>query len=131
MAQYRTTDCTVTVNDRPAQAVEIRVAGELDRDAAPMLAGVTQYLNDLAPLHVVVELGELSFAGSALPNWLARIRSQLPSRPSVAIRHPQPLVRNVLAITNMADLVDRSRAIDTTSTVARVERPPYQVGTRV
>lgn len=85
-----------------------------------MLAGVTSYLSGLAPVHVVVELGELGFAGSALPNWLARIRSQLQRRPSVAIRHPQPLVGRVLAITNMADLVDDNRSTDKTPTVARV-----------
>ncbi|GIE90921.1 STAS domain-containing protein [Actinoplanes regularis] len=110
MPQYMSSDCTVTVsNPSSAQVVEICVAGELDLDAAPMLAEVTDHLIGLAPLRVVVELGQLGFAGSALPNWLARTQDQLHGRSSLAIRHPQPLISLVLTITEMAHLIDQGR----------------------
>ncbi|GIE85734.1 STAS domain-containing protein [Actinoplanes regularis] len=110
MPLYRSSDCTVTVSNLDsAQVVEICVAGELDLDAAPMLAEVTDHLIGLAPLQVVVELGELAFAGSALPNWLARTQNQMHGRSSLAIRHPQPLVSRVLTLTKMSHLIDHRR----------------------
>jgi anti-anti-sigma factor len=111
MPQFRALDCTVTVSDPSfARMVKICVVGELDLDAIPMLVEVTEHLDAVAPRRIVVELGGLSFAGSALPNWLARMRGRLDGGPSVTVRHPQPLVGRVLAITEMADLIDDSRS---------------------
>ncbi|GAB1694950.1 STAS domain-containing protein [Krasilnikovia sp. M28-CT-15] len=90
--------------------VEIRVVGDLDRDAAPMLIEVADYVSGLAVRQVVVELGRLGFAGSALSNWLASMQNQLPRRSSLAVRHPQPFVGRVLAVTDLAHLVDDGRS---------------------
>jgi anti-anti-sigma regulatory factor len=75
---------------------------------APVLASSIQLLSRMSPTWVVVDVADVTFAGSALPNFLATMRGQLPPGCSLMVRHPRPMLRRVLQATGMTHIVSVS-----------------------
>ena len=99
-------DCTVTVaTSTDLRCAEMRIAGEIDMDATPVLTDALSRLAPLTPDRVLVDLHDVTFAGSVLPNFLATMHAGLPRGTTIEVRHCRPLIRRVLRITGMAAIM--------------------------
>ena len=77
------------------------LAGEIDLDAGPALWGVADHLSAIAPTEVVVDLADVSFACSTLPNFLARVHLTLPRSSALVVCHPPTNTQRLLLATDM------------------------------
>jgi anti-anti-sigma factor len=106
MTKYSTSDCAVVVVPTPQQRqVDVRVAGDLDADAEPVLSDAIAGVAALSPERVFVDLADVAFAGSTLANFLARLVDVLPQARSVTVCRPRPMHRWVLDTTGMAQIL--------------------------
>lgn len=99
--------CVVTVVARDDSTVWIRLVGELDIDAEPLLAAAVTRLGELAPRAVVLDFAGVTFAGAPLCHFLVRMRMAVPAAPVLA-QHASPLVRCVMTVTGTDGLVVHS-----------------------
>lgn len=95
---------TLLISPRRPSAL-IRLAGEIDMEADPALSGVVERLSIIAPTEVVVDLADVTFASSALPNFLARAHIALAADSALVVCRPGGSVLRMLRITNMEELV--------------------------
>ena len=106
MTQTTVNDCTVTVIASPAsQRADVRITGDVDMVAAPVLAEAARQLAMGSPRSVFVDLAGVTFAGSALPNFLARAYGLLPRGSSLVVCRPSPMTRWVLHMTDMTRIL--------------------------
>ena len=106
MKQTTVNDCSVTVIASPAShRVDVRITGDIDLAAAPVLAEAVRQLAIGSPRSVFVDLAGVTFAGSALPNFLARAYGRLPRGSSLVVCRPNPMTRRVLQMTDMTRIL--------------------------
>ena len=94
------------------------LVGEIDIAAAEALSDVADHLSTLAPhAEVVVDLAEVSFACSTLPNFLDRVHRTLAADATLTLCRSTPNTRWVLQATGIeqiaalrADLPDSCEA---------------------
>ena len=106
MTRYSTNGCTVVVEAASHnRRTDVHIIGDLDVDAVPALNDAVDRVTALLPGRVVVDLGEVPFAGSALPNFLIRLVDVLPAMIPVTVCRPQPMSRLVLEVTGMGRIL--------------------------
>jgi anti-anti-sigma regulatory factor len=94
-------DAVVVFTEIDRTSAAVRLSGDLDLRAEPELLLVLSKLQAAAHRVVSVELGELGFIGSTLPNFLVRLRHALAPGATLAVRHPSPLARWILELTDL------------------------------
>lgn len=106
MNRYAIDSCTVVVEAAPqSRRTVVRITGDLDADAVPALNDAVDRIAALLPGRVVVDLADVPYAGSALPNFLVRLVGALPAMMPVVVCRPQPLPRWVLDTTGMEHIL--------------------------
>ena len=95
---------TVTARTAPGGDHRARVclAGEIDVAAVVALSETVDWLTALAPVSVLVDLAELTFAGATLPNFVVRVRQAVPDGAELILWRARPTTRWVLRVTDMA-----------------------------
>jgi anti-anti-sigma factor len=95
---------TVTVRFPPSGDRRTRVclAGEVDMEASTVLAKTVDWLTELAPVSVLVDLAALTFACASLPNFVVRVHQILPDGAEIILWRPRPATEWVLRVTDMA-----------------------------
>ncbi|MEU4626200.1 STAS domain-containing protein [Actinoplanes sp. NPDC023801] len=103
-------DCfTVTV--LAALTVEsalVRVGGDIDMTVSAELSAIADRLATKAPACVVIDLAGITFACSALPNFLAQLRHRLPAASTILLCRPTAGTRQVLLMTGMDQIATLS-----------------------
>lgn len=102
MTQPSDTGFAVTVRvgaDGPVMVVCL--AGEIDAAAAATLTEAADHLSSVATADIVVDLSEVTFACSTLPNFLDRVHRDLPTGSELTVCRPTPNTRWVLQATGM------------------------------
>ena len=79
----------------------LRLAGEIDMASSPVLSKTVDWLTASAPVSLLVDLSELTFAGSALPNFVVRVRHALPDGAELILWRAGQDTEWVLRATNM------------------------------
>ena len=98
-------DPTITIRALPGDSrAHVCLAGEIDVDASVVLSRAVDWLAMSAPVHVLVDLADLTFAGATLPNFLAHVRQVLPGEAGLTLWRPRPPAEWVLRITGMATI---------------------------
>ena len=106
MRQTTGNGCTVTVIASLASyRADVQITGDVDMAALPVLADAVSQLAAASPRSVFVDLAGVTFAGSALPNFLARAYGVLPRESSLVVCRPSPMTRRVLDMTDMMRIV--------------------------
>ncbi|MFI6238835.1 STAS domain-containing protein [Micromonospora sp. NPDC050795] len=80
------------------------LAGEIDLDAGPALSDVADQLSAFAPTEVVVDLADVTFACSTLPNFLARMHLTLPPNSALVVCRPTTNTHRLLEMTKMGQI---------------------------
>jgi anti-anti-sigma factor len=106
MRQTFAHDCAVTVTALPGSLrADVRIAGDVDLAAVPILIEALGRLTERAPRSVFVDLAGVTFAGSALPNFLFRTHGRMPRGSFLVICRPSPMTLKVLVASGMMDIV--------------------------
>ncbi|WP_410817847.1 STAS domain-containing protein [Micromonospora sp. 050-3] len=82
----------------------VHLAGEIDLDANAALSEVVDRLSTIAPTEVVVDLVDVSFACSTLPNFLARVHLSLPNRSALVVCRPTDRIRRLFDLTGVGQI---------------------------
>ena len=106
MRQMLANDCAVTVTALPGSLrADVRIVGDVDMAAVQILTDAIRRLSEGSPRSVFVDLAAVTFAGSALPNFLVQAHSRMPRGSFLVVSRPDPMTRSVLAATGMTDIV--------------------------
>jgi anti-anti-sigma factor len=89
----------------------VAMTGEIDLAAEACLAAAVAELGSTAPSAVVIDVTEVTFAGSDLVNFLVRVRDVIPEQASMRIRGVSPLVRHMLIVTAVDQFVGLDDAV--------------------
>ena len=81
----------------------VRFEGEVDLAAGTVLSSAVASLTAARPARLHVDLTAVTFTGSVLPNFLARLHRDLP-KAELLLCHPTPITRRVLRMTGMPDI---------------------------
>lgn len=99
-------DCIVTVAAPVgSRRADIRIAGEVDVAAVPVLTDAVRRLSETAPKSVFVDLGEVTFAGSVLPDFLKQAHDCIPRNSSLVLCRVNAATRRVLAAAGVSEVV--------------------------
>jgi anti-anti-sigma factor len=82
----------------------LSLAGEIDLGADGALRASVDWLTRLGPATVLIDLAYVTFAGSALPNFVVRASGALPHGAEMILQGAMPRIRQVLRITGMDDI---------------------------
>ena len=94
--------CTITMlASSGARSALICLAGDIDQSASERLCSAADWLAAVAPASVLIDLGAVTFAGAALPNFVARAYGALPDGSALALCRARPMTRRVLELTGM------------------------------
>jgi anti-anti-sigma regulatory factor len=85
-------------------SVRVHLAGDVDLLGVPALTGIVDGLNGRPVRVVVVDLSSVTFAGSALANFLDALREALP-RAALLLHRPSPAARLVVTAAGLDRLV--------------------------
>ena len=77
------------------------LTGDLDLQAEPNLRRVLSEVHTAGRRAVVVDLAGLGFAGSALPNFLVRLRYASPPGATLSVCDPGPMALRLLELTGV------------------------------
>lgn len=106
MWQTTAKGCTITVIAAPgSHRADVRITGEVDTPAASALTEAAFRLADGSPRSVFVDLAGVTFAGSALPNFLALAHRLLPRRSVLVVCRPDRMTHRVLQMTGMMQIL--------------------------
>jgi anti-anti-sigma regulatory factor len=98
--------CAVTV---PAPAgslrADVRIIGDVDVAAAPLLAEAVRRLSESAPRSVFIDVAGVTSAGSMLFDFFRQVHNRTPRGSSVVVCRPDPVTRMDLAATGIAEIV--------------------------
>ncbi|MFI5937572.1 STAS domain-containing protein [Actinoplanes sp. NPDC051494] len=94
----------VVLADPGAPSALVCLSGEIDLAASVMLSSVAAHLSAIAPTTVVIDLAGVTFACSALPNFLARLRASLPAGSTMHLCRPTHPIHVVLRVTDMGQI---------------------------
>jgi anti-anti-sigma factor len=101
----QTSDHGLTVTARAVDSEDRRahvcLAGHIDMAACAVLSATIDWLTRLAPVSVLVDLANVTFACSTLPNFVARVRHAVPDGAEVILWRARPEIGRVLQITGM------------------------------
>ena len=86
-------------------AAFLRLDGEIDSAAQPILADIAMTLNCRRPGAVFVDLGGVSFAGSALINFLDRVTAGLPADSALVLCRRVPATTRLIRLTDIDTVV--------------------------
>lgn len=100
----------VTVSPDQARAVLV-LAGDIDMEAWPELTDAIHRLAAAPPDVIVVDLAAVTFVGSILPNFLARLRQAVPATTEVTVSHPTRSARFILRVTDAAQFAKTADAL--------------------
>jgi anti-anti-sigma factor len=89
----------LTAADVPAAVV--RLAGDIDIAATVALSEAIDRLSTLAPATVMIDLADVTFACSTLPNFLARVHQVLPIGSTLTVCRPPTGTLRILQMTGM------------------------------
>ena len=81
----------------------VRFEGEVDLAAGTVLSSAVASLMAAGPARIHVDLAAVTFTGSVLPNFLARLHRDLPHA-ELLLCHPTPMTRRILQMTGMSDI---------------------------
>jgi hypothetical protein len=103
MFQVAHADLMITAFAAPGKVSLARLclAGEVDLSATKLLASALDWLATMAPATVIIDLAEVRFASAALPNFVVRVFSALPSCQEIILWRPTPTTDLVLQMTDM------------------------------
>jgi anti-anti-sigma regulatory factor len=93
-----------------ARAV-VRLAGDVDTGAWPELDDAIHRLADAAPDTVTIDVAAVTYVGSVLPNFLARVRQTVPTTSAITVSRPTQLTRYLLHVTDMAQIAKIDDAV--------------------
>jgi anti-anti-sigma factor len=106
MRQTFAHDCAVTVTALPgSHRADVRIAGDVDLAAVPILTGALDRLSERSPRSVFVDLAGVTFAGSALPNFLFQTHGRMPRGSFLVVCRPSPMTLLVLVASGMMDIL--------------------------
>lgn len=80
------------------------LAGEIDMASTAVLSQTVDWLTALAPVSVLVDLAELTFACSTLSNFVVLLRHAVPAGAELILWRARPQTEWVLRATGMADI---------------------------
>src|SRR4051794_30737990 len=93
---------SIVVTVAPEQRrADLILSGDMDISANPVLTEAVDRVAAVAPNVTVVDLAAVSFAGSVLLNFLARVRQALPSDSALVVCRPPPVTRRILEVAAM------------------------------
>src|SRR3954465_10937170 len=93
---------SITVTIAPGrERADLVLSGEVDMPARPQLAEVVDQLAITAPHTIVVDLAAVTYGGSVLVNFLARVRHAVPVGSLLVVCRPTRLAYWVLRIARM------------------------------
>ncbi|GAB3973691.1 STAS domain-containing protein [Plantactinospora veratri] len=105
---YQESDHGLTVTARALPGGDRRtylcLAGEIDMASSAVLAKAVDWLTALSPVSVLVDLAELTFACSTLPNFVVRVRRAVSDDAELTLWRPRPAIDRVLRVTDMATI---------------------------
>jgi anti-anti-sigma factor len=105
MPSQPTTSFSIVVTVAPERRrADLVLVGEMDICAYPVLADAVDQVAAAAPQVAVVDLAAITFAGSVLLNFLARIHQALPAGSELVVCRPPPGVRRILDLADMQQL---------------------------
>jgi anti-anti-sigma factor len=124
---------SIVVTVAPEQRrADLILSGDMDISANPVLTDAVDRVAAVAPNVTVVDLAAISFAGSVLLNFLARVHQALPADSALVVCRPPPVTRRILEIAAMEWLAAirdrRARELGGSERQRRHERrvPPGQ-----
>ncbi|MEH1164119.1 hypothetical protein V6V47_01885 [Micromonospora sp. CPCC 205539] len=101
MAQVSGDHFSITVLAAPeVPTALVCLAGEIDLAANSALSAVADRLSAIAPTQIVVDVAEVTFACSTLPNFLARVHLNLPDRSALLVCRPTTSIQRLLDLTD-------------------------------
>lgn len=86
----------------------IRLSGDIDMTASAALSAIADRLATVAPARVVIDLAEVTFVCSVLPNFLAQLHHRLPAASTILLCRPTSGTRQVLLMTGMDQIATLS-----------------------
>lgn len=105
--RFSTGQLTITVVVPAHRAwARVCVEGEVDLAAETALVGAVERLATSGAAAVHVDIAAVTFAGSTLPNFLARVHDHLPEA-ALFVCHPTPLHQRILEVTGLSDVAPR------------------------
>lgn len=103
---YQASDHGLTITARLLMGGDRRVnvclTGDIDNAASDVLSGTVEWLAALAPASVLVDLADVTFACSALPNFVVQILQAVPDGAELILKGASPATGWVLRVTDMA-----------------------------
>jgi anti-anti-sigma factor len=105
MTSTRDVGLTITVLAlADARSALICLGGEIDQAGFEQLSAAADRLATVAPASVIVDLGAVTFAGAALPNFVARMHDIVPNSAALVMCRSRPMIRRVLELTGMTEI---------------------------
>lgn len=96
---------SIVVTVAPEQRrADLILSGDIDVSATPVLADAVDQVAAAAPHVTVVDLAAITFAGSVLLDFLARVHQALPAGSGLVVCRPTPAIRRILEIAAMEQL---------------------------
>jgi anti-anti-sigma regulatory factor len=93
-----------------ARAV-VTLAGDLDIDACPELDDAIHRLTAAAPDTATIDVAAVTYAGSVLANFLARVRQAVPATSVLTVSRPTHWTRFILHVTDVAQIAKIDGAV--------------------
>ena len=95
----------ITVTSAPElRRTDLVLSGDVDMAALPLLADAVNKISGASSHTVVVHLGAVTYGGSTLANFLARVHRAAPPGSALLLCQPTPMIRTILRVTNMAQI---------------------------
>jgi anti-anti-sigma factor len=106
LRQQRLNDCIVTVTALAgSRRADIRIAGDVDVAAVPVLTDAVRRLSQSSLRSVFVDLAGVTFAGSVLPDFLKQAHDCIPRNAALVVCRVSAPTRRVLAAAGMLEVV--------------------------
>jgi len=98
--------CAVTVTaPTGSYRVDVRIIGDLDTTAVPLLSEAVVRVSAGAPRSVFIDVAGVTAEGSLLSDFLRQVHDRLPRSSSLVVCRPGPATRLALAATGVMQLV--------------------------
>jgi anti-anti-sigma factor len=95
----------ITVTVMPERrCTELVLSGDIDLAVRPLLCAAVGRIADAAPHTTVIDLAAVTFGGSVLACFLARVRTAIPAGSLLVVSRPTPMIRKVLQLTGIEQI---------------------------
>jgi anti-anti-sigma factor len=97
---------TVTAHLLPGEGggAQVRLAGDIDLASDAVLSKTVDWLTARTPVSVVLDLADVTFACSALPNFVVQLYRAVPSATEMVLWRARPATGLVLRLTDIATI---------------------------